>query len=104
MARIVSTDIAFEGTFLNQDTRSMVDQSKIRIARPAVGRALVPEYEDMLTGKRSKLSRSQCLQLGRKEIPKVRRLPDGRVPEIRSMGGLEGQRVIPTGGPSVCLL
>ena len=61
MARVVSTDIAFKGTFLNQDTRSMVDQSKIGIARPAVDKALVLEYEDMLKGKSSKLSWSQYL-------------------------------------------
>ena len=61
MAHVVSTDIPFEGAFLNQDTRLMVDQSKIWIARPASDRALVLEYEDMLTGNSSKLSRSQCL-------------------------------------------
>ena len=104
VARVVSTDIAFEGTFLNQDTRLKIDQSKIGIAGPTVDRALVLEYKDMLTGKSSKLPRSQCLRLGHKEIPKVRRLPDGRVPRIRSMGGLEGQRVILTDGPRVCLL
>ena len=82
----------------------MVDQSKVGIARPGVDRALVLEYEDMLTGNSSKLSRSQCLRLGREEIPKVRWLPDGRVRQIHSIGGLEGQHVISTGGPSVCLL
>ena len=61
MARIMSTNIALEGTFLNQDTGSMVDQSKVGIARPAADRALVLEYEDMPKGKSSKLSRSQCL-------------------------------------------
>ena len=35
MAVVVSTDIALEGMFLNQDTRLMVDQSNIGIARPA---------------------------------------------------------------------
>ena len=104
MASIVSTNIAFEGTFLNQDTRWMVDQSKVQIARPAVDRALVLESVDMLTGKSSKLSGSQCLRLGREEIPKVRRMPDGRVPQIHSIGGLEGQRVTSIGGPSVCLV
>ena len=43
-ACIVSRNISFEGTFLNQDTRSMVDQSKVGIARPAVVGALVLEY------------------------------------------------------------
>ena len=104
MARIVSTEIASEGTSLNRDIRSMVDQSKVGIARPAVDGALVQEYEDMLMGTSSKLSRSQCLRLGRKETPMVRRLPAGRVPQIHSIGGVEGQHVIPTGGPSVCLL
>ena len=61
MACIVSTNIALEGTLLNQGTRSMVEQSKVAIARPAVDGAVVLEYEDMLTGKSSKLSRSQCL-------------------------------------------
>ena len=82
----------------------MVEQLKVAIARQAVDMALVLEYEDMLTGKSSKLSRSQWLRLGREEIPKVRQLPDGRVPEIESIGGLEGQRIISTGGPSMCLL
>ena len=80
MAGVVSTDIALVGMFLNQDTRSMVDQSKIGNARPAVHRALVLEYEDTCTGNSSKLSRSQCLRLGCKEISKVRLLRDGRVP------------------------
>ena len=60
----------------------MVEQSKVGNARRAVNGALVLEYEDMLTGKSSKLSRSQCLRLGRVEVPKVRRLPDGTVPQI----------------------
>ena len=64
MTRVVSTDITFEGTLLNQDTRSMVQQSKVGITRSAVDGALALEYEDMFTGKRSKLSRSQRLCLG----------------------------------------
>ena len=58
MAPMVPTNIALDGTFLNQDTRSMVDQSKVGIARPAVDGAIVLEYEDMLMGQSSKLSRS----------------------------------------------
>ena len=50
-ARIVSTNIALEGTFRYQDTRSMGEQSKVGIARLVVDGALVLEYEDMLTGK-----------------------------------------------------
>ena len=61
MTRLVSTNIAVESTLLNQDTRSMVQQSKVGITRSVVDGALVLEYEDMFTGKRSKLSRSQCL-------------------------------------------
>ena len=64
MSSVVSTDITFEGTLLDQDTRTMVQQSKVGITRSAVDGALVLEYEDMFTGKRSKLSRSQCLCLG----------------------------------------
>ena len=64
MTRVVSTNVALEGTLLNQDTRSMVEQSTVGITRPAVDGALVLEYEDMLTRKRSKLSRSQRLCLG----------------------------------------
>ena len=104
MAHIVSTNITLEGTLLNQNTRSMVEQPKVVIARAAVDGALVLEYKDMPTGKSWKLSRSQCLRLGREEIPKVPRLPDRRVPQMHSIGGLEGQRVIWTGGPSICLL
>ena len=69
MTRIVSTDITVEGTLLNQDTRSMVQHSKVGITRPVVDGALVLEYEDMFTGKRSKLSRSQCLCPGLIEVP-----------------------------------
>ena len=43
MTRVVSTNIAPDGTFLNQDTRSMVEQSKVGIARLAVDGALVLE-------------------------------------------------------------
>ena len=82
----------------------MVEQSNDEIARLVLDGALVLEYESMLTGKSSKLSRSQGLPLGHEEIPKVQQLPDGRAPQIHSIGGLEGQRVISTGGPSICLL
>ena len=104
MTRVVSTGVAFEGELLNQDTRSMVEQSKVGITGPAVDGALVLEYEDIFTGKRSKLSRSQCLCLGRKKIPKVRRFPNVLVPQIHSIGGFEGERVMSTGGPSIGLL
>ena len=104
MTRVVSTNIALEGTFLNQDTRSMVEQSKFGIATLAVDGAPVLEYEDMLTGDRSKLSRSQCPCLVRIEIPRVRRFPNVRVPEIHSIGGLEGECVMLTDGPSIGLL
>ena len=82
----------------------MVEQSKVGIARLAADGELVLEYKDMLTGKSSKLSRSQRLCLSRVEVPKVRRLPNVRVPQIHSIGGLEGERVIWTGGPWICLL
>ena len=104
MTRVVSTNVAFEGTVLNQDTRSMVEQSKVGITRPAVGGALVSEYEDMFTGKCSKFSRSQCLRLGRIKISKVRRFPSVLVPRICSICDLEGERVMSTGGPSIGLL
>ena len=52
MTRVVSTDVTFEGTLLNQDTRSMVQQSKDGITRSAVDGALVLEYEDISTDKR----------------------------------------------------
>ena len=64
MTRVVSTNVAFEGTLLNQDTRSMIEQSEVGITRPAVDGALVLEYEDMFMGKCSKFCRSQCLCLG----------------------------------------
>ena len=50
MTRVASTSVTFEGTLLNQDTRSMVEQSKVAITRPVVDGALVLEYEDMFTG------------------------------------------------------
>ena len=81
----------------------MMDQPKIGITRPAVDRAVVLVYEDMLTGKSWKLSRSQCLRLGGVEIPKARLLPDGRVPQIRPTSGLEALRVMSTSSPSILL-
>ena len=71
MTRVVSRNIALEGTLLNQDTRSMIEQSMVGITRLAVDVALVLEYEDMLTGKSSKLSRSQCLCLSGIKIPHI---------------------------------
>ena len=58
MARIVSTNIALQDTFLNRDTRSMVEQLEVGIAEVAVNGILVLEYEHMLAGKSSELSRS----------------------------------------------
>ena len=104
MTRVVSTNITFEGTVLNEDTRSIVQQSKVRITRPAVDGALVLEYEDMFTGKRSELSRSQCFCLGRIETPKVRRFPSVLAPQIGPIGDFEGEPVMSTSRPSLgCL-
>ena len=63
MPGVTSVDMAFEGAFLNQDPRSMIDQSKMGITRPAVDRALVLEHDYMLTGKNSMPPSSQCLRL-----------------------------------------
>ena len=104
MTRVVSTNVAFDGTLLNQDTRLMVEQSKVGTAGPAIDGALVLEYEDMLTGKRWKLSRSQCLCLSRIKIRKVRRFPNVSVPQIHLIGDLEGECVMSTGGQSIGLL
>ena len=82
----------------------MIEQSKVGITRPTVHGALVLEYENIFTGKRSKLSWSQCLCLGRIEIPKIRRLPNVLVPQIHSIGDFEGEHVMSTGGPSIDLL
>ena len=104
MTRVVSTDITFEGTLVNQDTRSMVQQSKVGITRSAVDGVLVLEYEDMFTGKRSKLSRSQCLCLGRIEIPKVRRFRSVLAPQIGPIGDFKGEPVMSTSRPSIGFL
>ena len=82
----------------------MIEQSKVGITRSTVDGALVLEYEDMFTGKRSKLSRSQCLCLGRIEIPKIRRPPNVLVPQIRLIGDFERECVMSTGGPSIGFL
>ena len=82
----------------------MVQQSKVGITRSAVNGALVLEYEDMFTGKRLRLSRSQCLCLGRIEIPKVRLFPSVPAPQIGPIGDFEGERVISTSGPSIGFL
>ena len=104
MTRVVSTDITVEGTLLNQDTRSMVQQWKIGITRSVVDGALVLEYEDMFTGKRSKLSRSQCLCPGRIEVPEARLFPNVLTPQIGPIGGLEGASVMSTSRPSIGFL
>ena len=104
MIRVVLTNVTFEGTPLNQDTRSMVEQSKVGITKSTVDGALVLEYEDMFTGKRSKLSRSQCLCLGRIEIPKVRRFPSVLAPQICPIGDFKGERIMWTSGPSINFL
>ena len=44
ITRVVSTNVTFEGTLLNQDTGSMVQQSKAGITRSAVDEPLVLEY------------------------------------------------------------
>ena len=104
MTRVVSTSVTFEGMLLNQDTRSMVEQSKVRITRSTVDGALVLEYENTLTGKRSKLSRSQCLCLCRIEIPKVRPFPNLLAPQMRPIGDFKGERIMSTSGPSIGFL
>ena len=104
MTRVLSIDITVEGTLLNQDTRSMVQQSKVGIARSVVDGALVLEYEDMFTGKRSKLSRSQCLCPGRIEVPEARRFPNVLTPQIGPIGGLEGASVMSTSSPWIGFL
>ena len=104
MTRVVSTDITFEGTLLNQDTRSMVQQSKVGITRSAVDGAFVLEYEDMFTGKRWKLSRSQCLCLVRMEVPKVQRFPSVLGPQIGPIGDFKGEPVMSTSNPSIGFL
>ena len=82
----------------------MIEQPQVGITRSTVDGALVLQYEDMFTGQHSKLSRSQCLCLGRIEIPKIRRLPNVVVPQICSIGNFEGERVMSTGGPRIGLL
>ena len=104
MTLVVSTDVTFEGAFLNQDTRSMVQQSKVGITRSAVDGALVLEYEDMFKGKRSKLSRSQCLCLGQIEIPKVQQFPSVLAPQIGPTDVFEGKPVMLTSRPSIGFL
>ena len=94
MTRVLLTNVTFEGTFLNQDTRSMVEQSRVGITRSTVDGALVLEYEDMFTSKRSKLSRSPFFCLGRVEIRKVRRIPNVLAPQICPIGDFEGERVM----------
>ena len=104
MTRIVSTDIAVESTLLNQDTRSMVQQSKVGITRSVIDGTLVLEYEDMFTGKRWKLSRSQCLCPGRIEIAEARRFPSVLTPQIGPIGDLEGVSVMSTSRPPIGFL
>ena len=82
----------------------MIEQSKFGINMSTVDGALVLEYEDMFTGKRSKLSLSQCLCLGRIEIPEIRQIPNVLVPQLSPISDFEGERVMLTAGPSIGLL
>ena len=43
MTRVESTSVTFEGPLLDQDTRSIIEQSKVGITRSTVDRALVLE-------------------------------------------------------------
>ena len=104
MTCVVSTNVIFEGTLLNQDTRPMVQQWKVGITRSAVDGALVLEYEHMFTVKRSKLSRFQCLCLVRIEIPRAGRFPSVFAPQICPIGDFEGERIMSTSGPSIDFL
>ena len=97
------TDIALEGTLLDQDSRSMIDQSKIGVTRPSVDTALGLQNENMPMGKGSMLSRSRCLRPGGVEVSETRLLPDGRIPKIPWTSGLKGLRVRPTKSPTVLL-
>ena len=65
MPGVMSMDIASNGKLLNQDSKSIIDQSDIGVTRPSVARALVLKDEYMLTGKSLMLSCSQCLRCGR---------------------------------------
>ena len=82
----------------------MVQQSKVGITWSAVDGALGLKYEDMFTGTRSKLSRSQCLCLGRIEIPKVPLFPSVLAPQIGPIGDFKGEPVMSTSGPSIGFL
>ena len=99
----MSADIAFEGTLLDEDSRSMMDQSKIGVTRSSVDRALVLQNEYMLKGKGSMLFCLQGLRAGGVDIAEARLLPDGRSPKIRSTSGLKGLCVMPTSSPTALL-
>ena len=75
----MSSDIAFQGTVLDKDSRSMIDQSKIGVTRSSINRALVLEDEHMLRDKGSMLSCSKRLRPGSVEVPEARLLPDGMI-------------------------
>ena len=62
------TDVTFEDTFLGQDSRSMIDQSKVGVTSSSVDGALVLESKYMSTGKGSMLPGTQCLRCGSVEL------------------------------------
>ena len=86
---VLLADIALEGTLLDQNSRSMMNQSKIVVTRLSVDRALVLENEYMVRAKGSMLSCSQRLRPGGVEVPWARLLPDGRIPKIFRTSGLK---------------
>ena len=103
MPGAMSTDVAFEGALQNPDSRSRIDQSNIGITMPSVERAVELEYQYMLTGNGSMLSRSKSLRLGGVEVLEARLLPDGRALKIRLKSGVEGLCVMPASSRTVLL-
>ena len=65
---VMSTDIAFEDTLVDQDSGSMIVQSNIGVTNSSVDRALVLKKEHLFTGKGSMLCCSQRLCRGSVEV------------------------------------
>ena len=95
--------VPLEGMLRDEDSRSMVDQSKVGVTRSSVHGALVLENEDMLAGKGSMLPHTQRPRSGSVEVPETRFLPYGIVPKVLSISGLQGLCIMSTSSPPILL-
>ena len=68
------SDVAFEGTLVDEDSGSVVDQSKVGVTRSSINGALVFESEYMIAGKGLMLPDTQRPRSGSIEVAETQLL------------------------------